>query len=233
MKIKDQIWVYGDGGYFIQATDCQWVHYYENKNWALLQFVSFDGNMLTLTGKKWDYEISADGAIIYERKGNERKYFAETVGGWKSPSQTCSNFHNKDYFETVDGYVYKELPDCQWIILKGNKIWNIGSFVQIREDPIEGHALVLINAKQDYELYEKKVVWNPLHNKFDKHIYPGQWKSSGTEFKTKVNVDPCANAPCLNGGSCTSSVDSVSYFCKCLASFSGTNCQKRKPNKIY
>ena len=126
--------------------------------------------------------------------------------------------------------MYKELADCSWVILKDKKIWNIGQFVQVIEDPIEGHALVLINAKQDYQLYENKVVWNPLHNKFDKHIYPGEWKSSETEFKTKVDVNPCTSSPCLNGGSCTSLADSVSYICQCPAAFSGNNCQKRIKN---
>ena len=132
----------------------------------------------------------------------------------------------------MDGYVYKELSDCHWIVLKNNSFWNTCDFVQVKSDPIEGQILLLTNANNDIEIYEKKLIWNPLLDKSEKHSFPGEWKSSGNEFKTKVVVNPCTSSPCLNGGSCTNSADSVSYICECPASYAGNNCQKRIKNKL-
>jgi hypothetical protein len=210
--------------------------YYYKKTYWLYEFVSLSldsvkGEVLTLATTDWEYEISAESAILYKINGTDRKYSRKSKGDWKTPTQTCSNFHNKDYFETLDGYVYKELPDCHWIILKDDSFWNTCDFVQIKNDPAEGQILFLTNANNDVEIYEKNLVWNPLLHKSERHSYQGEWKSSGTELGTKLNVDPCKSLPCLNGGSCKSSTDSVSYICQCPAAYSGNNCQKRKPNK--
>lgn len=45
-------------------------------------------------------------------------------------------------------------------------------------------------------------------------------------------VDPCAKAPCKNGGRC--SIKSVNvYSCKCTSSFSGKNCQNFVQRTIF
>ncbi|XP_015337391.1 hepatocyte growth factor activator isoform X1 [Marmota marmota marmota] len=37
-------------------------------------------------------------------------------------------------------------------------------------------------------------------------------------------LDPCASGPCLNGGTCSSTQDPVSYHCTCPLAFTGKNC---------
>ena len=88
----------------------------------------------------------------------------------------------KDYFETIDGYIYKELSDCHWIILKDDSFWNICDFLQVKDDPIEGRTLLLTNPNNDIQIYEKKLVWSPLDNKFEKNSFPGEWISNSGSF---------------------------------------------------
>ena len=42
-------------------------------------------------------------------------------------------------------------------------------------------------------------------------------------FIPAVNIDECANAPCLNGGECTDGIDE--YTCTCAAGYRGVNCE--------
>ena len=93
---KGQIWEYSAGGYYIQITDCQWIYYYKKKYW-LFKFVSLSmdsvkGQVLTIVTNNWEYEISAESAIVYERTANGRKYSEKSNGGWKIPSKKCANF---------------------------------------------------------------------------------------------------------------------------------------------
>lgn len=37
-------------------------------------------------------------------------------------------------------------------------------------------------------------------------------------------LNPCASGPCLNGGTCSSTHDHVSYHCACLPAFTGKDC---------
>lgn len=37
-------------------------------------------------------------------------------------------------------------------------------------------------------------------------------------------LDPCASGPCLNGGTCSSTHDHVSYHCACSLAFTGKDC---------
>lgn len=37
-------------------------------------------------------------------------------------------------------------------------------------------------------------------------------------------LDPCASGPCLNGGTCSSTQDHVSYHCACPLAFTGKDC---------
>jgi len=218
-----QIWEYSVGGYFIQISECQWMYYYKKTYW-LNEFVSLSvdsvkGEVLTLVTNNWEYEISAESAILYERNGTDRKYSQESKGGWKTPTQTCSNFHKKDYFETLDGYVYKELPDCHWIILKDDSFWNTCDFVQVKDDPTKGRILFLTNANNDVEIYEKNLVWNPLLDKSERHSYPGEWKSSGTELPKPAVTEKTTNDAKVGINSCSPyrtnqiwEYDSGSYF---------------------
>ena len=41
-----------------------------------------------------------------------------------------------------------------------------------------------------------------------------------------VDIDECASSPCLNGGQCLD--EHAQYSCRCLPSYSGTNCQISK-----
>lgn len=49
------------------------------------------------------------------------------------------------------------------------------------------------------------------------------------QFVTDYN--PCANSPCLNGGTCVS-LNSTSYTCSCSATHYGINCQREVPNAV-
>lgn len=37
-------------------------------------------------------------------------------------------------------------------------------------------------------------------------------------------LDPCASGPCLNGGTCSSTHNHVSYHCTCPLAFTGKDC---------
>ncbi len=41
----------------------------------------------------------------------------------------------------------------------------------------------------------------------------------------KKDNNACQNQPCLNGGTCTSTGNGLSYICSCNTGYSGTNCQ--------
>jgi hypothetical protein len=49
---------------------------------------------------------------------------------------------------------------------------------------------------------------------------------TGVQCETVTN--PCAVAPCSNGGSCTS-LGGTNYMCSCPAEYTGTNCESRIP----
>ena len=40
--------------------------------------------------------------------------------------------------------------------------------------------------------------------------------------------NPCANNPCLNGGTCNAVGNTGAYTCKCANRFTGSNCQYGK-----
>jgi hypothetical protein len=44
----------------------------------------------------------------------------------------------------------------------------------------------------------------------------------------KKDNNACQNQPCLNGGTCTSTGNGLSYICSCNTGYSGSNCQTCK-----
>ena len=51
-------------------------------------------------------------------------------------------------------------------------------------------------------------------------------KTQPENFTTILVVDNCANAPCLNSGSCTNGINT--YSCSCLPGYTGYSCQSGK-----
>lgn len=46
-------------------------------------------------------------------------------------------------------------------------------------------------------------------------------------------LDPCASGPCLNGGTCSSTQDPVSYHCTCPLAFTGKDCGTGEGTRRY
>jgi len=217
-----QIWEIDASVYFIQISDCKWIKYYKKSDSVYeYAFKSFntENQVLTLVSSDWEYEISAESAMVYEKTANGRKFSEKLNGVWKTPSKKCSNFHIKEYFETETGSIYKELHDCQWITLKDDSFWNNYNFVQVKDDPIFGRILLLNNDNTEIEIYEKNFVWNQLHDKSDRTNLTGEWKSSGTELPKPAVTEKTTNDAKVGINSCSPyrtnqiwEYDSGSYF---------------------
>ena len=72
------------------------------------------------------------------------------------------------------------LVDCRWYQFTPEKIFSdIFDFVKLEEDLNKKPILVLVNKLFDLRLFENKMSWNPLNDKFAIEEQLGRWINKG------------------------------------------------------
>ena len=81
-------------------------------------------------------------------------------------------------FEETNGRTYEMLVDCRWYQYTAEKKFSdIFDFVKLEEDANKKSILVLANTLYDLRLFENKMSWNPLNDKFAIEEQIGIWKN--------------------------------------------------------
>ena len=87
-------------------------------------------------------------------------------------------------WKSNEGDYFKQLADCNWILVKKNKIHRWFDSVLTKTDPVEGQFISLKGGNINYKIYEHKVVIVDLANA---QAAPNVWHGGWTQRKIYSN----------------------------------------------
>ncbi|XP_015859511.1 hepatocyte growth factor activator serine protease isoform X1 [Peromyscus maniculatus bairdii] len=91
--------------------------------------------------------------------------------------------------------------------------------------PFRYGGRMLYSCTSEGSAYRK---WCATTHNYDRDRAWGYCAEATLPVEGPAVLDPCASGPCLNGGTCSSTHDHVSYHCACPPAFTGKDCGTEK-----
>ena len=109
------------------------------------------------------------------------------------------------------------LSDCHWIQYTTDmKFFDYFDYMGTKKGENGEKGAVLENDKYQLKIYDNKLVWNTLRDRFVESEERGKWIDKGDMSSLFTHTDlssACLTKPCLNGATCRD-VDST-FECVC------------------